>query len=335
MGCGIGGGFRSGPQAWHRSRLGRRQLAVLGVEHYDVMLFAFKTTLPRGAKGFGQNVLTSLSARTSGPPSGTSCSPHPCGSPRVTWSCSPPPARVGARRATPRPRAAQRRSPSSSPPTTVTATAWPTAPTRARTWRPRGLSRRRPGSGPGPGRRRRADRPRPCPTSRAPRTTAASTGIVTRSRTPGRVPDRRRQRPRRLPAAAEGHVLELVDELRAARAWSACRSRRHAGPCPVAVQGEGVQTPQCDVPAEALGREPAQVRRPQPHARARHGDRGAGDGAADAGTYTRFEIRGKRQNPRRTDRCITAAGNSLAAEQPLDGRDLVPSVCSRPAACRA
>ena len=26
------------------------------------------------------------------------------------------------------------------------------------------------------------------------------------------------------------------------------------------------------------------------------------------GTYTRFEIRGKRQNPRRTDRCITAAG---------------------------
>ena len=34
------------------------------------MLFAFKTTLPRGAKGFGQNVLTSSSARTSGPRSG-------------------------------------------------------------------------------------------------------------------------------------------------------------------------------------------------------------------------------------------------------------------------
>ena len=29
------------------------------------------------------------------------------------------------------------------------------------------------------------------------------------------------------------------------------------------------------------------------------------------GTYTRFEIRGKRQNPRRTDRCITAAGKLI------------------------
>jgi len=29
------------------------------------------------------------------------------------------------------------------------------------------------------------------------------------------------------------------------------------------------------------------------------------------GTYTRFEIRGKRQNPRRTDRCITAAGQLI------------------------
>jgi hypothetical protein len=29
------------------------------------------------------------------------------------------------------------------------------------------------------------------------------------------------------------------------------------------------------------------------------------------GTYTRFEVRGKRQNPRRTDRCITATGSLI------------------------
>ena len=62
MGCGIGGGFRFGARtAWHRFEAGGAgSLRFSASSSYDVMLFAFKTTLPRGAKGFGQNVLTSL-----------------------------------------------------------------------------------------------------------------------------------------------------------------------------------------------------------------------------------------------------------------------------------
>src|SRR5215207_1877795 len=62
MGCGVGGGFRFGARtAWHRFEAGGAgSLRLSASSSYDVMLFAFKTTLPRGAKGFGQNVLTSL-----------------------------------------------------------------------------------------------------------------------------------------------------------------------------------------------------------------------------------------------------------------------------------
>jgi|GEM_PF-4306471 len=62
MGCGVGGGFRFGARtAWHRFEAGGSgRLRFSASSSYDVVLFAFKTTLPRGAKGFGQNVLSSL-----------------------------------------------------------------------------------------------------------------------------------------------------------------------------------------------------------------------------------------------------------------------------------
>ena len=55
MGCGVGGGFRFGARtAWHRFEAGGPGSVRLSASSsYDVMLFAFKTTLPRGAKGFG------------------------------------------------------------------------------------------------------------------------------------------------------------------------------------------------------------------------------------------------------------------------------------------
>ena len=63
VGCGVGANaFRFGSRtAWHRFEAGGPgTLRLSASSAYDVMLFAFKTTLPRGAKGFGTNVLTSL-----------------------------------------------------------------------------------------------------------------------------------------------------------------------------------------------------------------------------------------------------------------------------------
>lgn len=63
MGCGVGNNaFRFGSRtAWHRFEAGGPGTVRLSASSsYDVMLFAFKTTLPRDVKGFGQNVLTSL-----------------------------------------------------------------------------------------------------------------------------------------------------------------------------------------------------------------------------------------------------------------------------------
>jgi hypothetical protein len=61
-GCSVGNGFRFGSRtAWHRfEAAGPGSVRLSASSSYDVMLFAFKTTLPRGAKGFGQDVLTSL-----------------------------------------------------------------------------------------------------------------------------------------------------------------------------------------------------------------------------------------------------------------------------------
>src|SRR5690349_9775837 len=63
MGCGVGNNaFRFGSRtAWHRFEAGGPGTVRLSASSsYDVMLFAFKTTLPRGVKGFGTDVLTSF-----------------------------------------------------------------------------------------------------------------------------------------------------------------------------------------------------------------------------------------------------------------------------------
>ncbi len=62
MGCGASDGFRFGARtAWHRFTAGGPgALTFSASTSYDAMLFAFRTTLPPGAKGFGADVLVSL-----------------------------------------------------------------------------------------------------------------------------------------------------------------------------------------------------------------------------------------------------------------------------------
>lgn len=62
MGCAANGGFRFGARtAWHRFTAGGPgALSFSASSSYDTMLFAFRTTLPRAVKGFGSDVLVSL-----------------------------------------------------------------------------------------------------------------------------------------------------------------------------------------------------------------------------------------------------------------------------------
>ena len=288
MGCGVGGGFRFGARtAWHRFEAGGAgSLRLSASSSYDVMLFAFKTTLPRGAKGFGQNVLTSLECQDERTALGDELFTAPMRvaagdvvaarhRQRVWGRAVQRPdrrrrddahRRVRRRRPRRRRRGRRRRR----------------VPGRAGRGR---LSRRRPGSGPGPGRRRRA---------------RSAATVVRRSRAPpddgcldgdrDAISDAVDACPTVAGNGRDGCPQPLkatfsnlwTNYARGSRVERLQVKAPRGAIGPVAVQGEGVQTPQRDLPAEALGREPAQVRRPQPHARARHGDRGARDGAADA-----------------------------------------------------
>jgi hypothetical protein len=62
MGCANGPSFSFGSHtAWERFVVGAAgTLKFSASSSYDVMLFAFRTNLPRGTKGFGQDVLVSL-----------------------------------------------------------------------------------------------------------------------------------------------------------------------------------------------------------------------------------------------------------------------------------
>jgi hypothetical protein len=62
MGCAAAGGFRFGARtAWHRFTAGGPgSLTFSASTSYDAMLFAFRTTLPPGSKGFGADALVSL-----------------------------------------------------------------------------------------------------------------------------------------------------------------------------------------------------------------------------------------------------------------------------------
>src|SRR5262249_17389034 len=62
VGCASGGGFRFGAKtAWRRIVVGAAgSLTFSAASSYDAMLFAFRTTLPRTARGFGEDVLTTL-----------------------------------------------------------------------------------------------------------------------------------------------------------------------------------------------------------------------------------------------------------------------------------
>jgi len=62
MGCATGSGFDfAGRTAWHRFVVGAKGSVRFGASSgYDLVLFAFRTTLPRGAKGFSEDVLTTV-----------------------------------------------------------------------------------------------------------------------------------------------------------------------------------------------------------------------------------------------------------------------------------